>query len=395
MDDMPSTPVHPRRSIGDYDPPSQDSPFSDYFSSSTPSVTTPWPGSAPTHKLLLRLNVLGAQILRHSHGVYATEMLMLKLQELEDMLHAPEAQTRMPADMADSGLFMEDDEPEVDVSAQAAEVDHHATVDPSTLSVGLDDTVHTPNTTAQDGTPAESKDTVNDRFLLEAQTVLARITTANADLRLRHKELKQIHEINLVRVEKQKQKMHLLRSENKALRSDLTVAHSELLSLKRELKAVEAQIDTLDNSANMKRGKMRMYADNADYRKTHWKDVDTPSKRDKERHAVSSCPCSTWEDSDLGGQNTVLSHGTEDRFEMCEDCKRNENNPKKIEYRTSGMQSDPVIEAQHAAYDKGTTCSNCGMDEQGTSDSGEGAWQPSPWQELCDSLTAFAGMARA
>ncbi|KAK4998044.1 hypothetical protein LTR66_002654 [Elasticomyces elasticus] len=340
MDDMPSTPVHPRRSIGDYDPPSQDSPFSDYFSSSTPSVTTPWPGSAPTHKLLLRLNVLGAQILRHSHGVYATEMLMLKLQELEDMLHAPEAQTRMPADMADSGLFMEDDEPEVDVSAQAAEVDHHATVDPSTLSVGLDDTVHTPNTTAQDGTPAESKDTVNDRFLLEAQTVLARITTANADLRLRHKELKQIHEINLVRVEKQKQKMHLLRSENKALRSDLTVAHSELLSLKRELKAVEAQIDTLDNSANMKRGKMRM-------------------------------------------------------FEMCEDCKRNENNPKKIEYRTSGMQSDPVIEAQHAAYDKGTTCSNCGMDEQGTSDSGEGAWQPSPWQELCDSLTAFAGMARA
>ncbi|KAK5240926.1 hypothetical protein LTR16_009988, partial [Cryomyces antarcticus] len=107
---VPSTPLRsPRRTAF-----LQDSPFSDYFTD--PSITDEPSASTDTQKALLKqLTNIGAHILRSEPGADLTPTLHSRLQYVQAALDDSEsmfAQSRRPADIGDSALFMDDDEQE-------------------------------------------------------------------------------------------------------------------------------------------------------------------------------------------------------------------------------------------------------------------------------------------
>lgn len=89
-----------------------DSPFSDYF---TDTSTSPEPSSAPgnastTQKSLLsRLRDVGRQILHKDPDAHIVTLLLENLDAVDAALTAPEPQSRQPAELVDSGLFMEEE----------------------------------------------------------------------------------------------------------------------------------------------------------------------------------------------------------------------------------------------------------------------------------------------
>jgi len=96
--------------------------FSNYFSDEEPSPQTsgilrPSPSQS---RLLGRLSAIGRQILRKDPGEHERTVLNAELDALEQTLNAPEPRSREPPDIADSGLFV-DDEPEEQPDKQLTE----------------------------------------------------------------------------------------------------------------------------------------------------------------------------------------------------------------------------------------------------------------------------------
>jgi hypothetical protein len=90
--------------------------FSDYFSgdeqSPTPAKTSlngPTQVTLGQQRLLFRLNEIGNQILRSTLDGQTPGIIDSELDALEQTLNAPESQSRAPAELEDSGLFIDDD----------------------------------------------------------------------------------------------------------------------------------------------------------------------------------------------------------------------------------------------------------------------------------------------
>jgi hypothetical protein len=115
--------------------------FSDYFSgdesSPAPAATASLNGLAKPitpsqQRLLYRLNDIGNQILRSELDGQTPGIIDSELDALEQTLNAPESQSRAPAELEDSGLFIDDDaederrEQDLEASRLAAQAKHDA-----------------------------------------------------------------------------------------------------------------------------------------------------------------------------------------------------------------------------------------------------------------------------
>ncbi|KAK5112156.1 hypothetical protein LTR62_004499 [Meristemomyces frigidus] len=209
-----------------------DSPFSDYFTDDARSIENISGGavynapSSQTQQMLVRMSKLQAQLMRAGEeGQDVLNIVGRKLNEIESGIDALHSQTRIGADMDDSGLFM-DDEEERDVSRPG--------------SVG---TAWRPRLEEIDVITPEERQAERDYQLVEAQRVLESVTRAQEELRQRHKELVELNNTHVEEIEDREQEMGRLRSENETLRADLQLDHSELLFMKLQIKALEEELD--------------------------------------------------------------------------------------------------------------------------------------------------------
>lgn len=108
----PSTPQHRAAPRSLWSSPA----FSDYFSgndeSHSPSLMSGAKVTPLQQRLLYRLNELAQQVLRAEPGDQTAIILEEELEHIEQRCNAPESQSRAPAEMADSGLFIDDDDTE-------------------------------------------------------------------------------------------------------------------------------------------------------------------------------------------------------------------------------------------------------------------------------------------
>lgn len=216
----------------------QDSPFSDYFSQAgddarsvgvqhdpkyagyndTTAGAAPYEAPSPeTQQLLVRLGALQAQLMRGSAGEgVESDVLNIvgrKVGELEVELEALHSQTRLPADLEDSGLFMDEEDEHPPAHAEAARP----------ISQQRLHTSHSLRSTHphDDGEPtAENTRAERDYQLLEAQRVLETVTRAQEELRRRHAELVRLNDDLALQIEEREREAEDLRVENERLVGD-------------------------------------------------------------------------------------------------------------------------------------------------------------------------------
>lgn len=154
--------------------------FSDYFSGEDEQSPTPanaigekvTPGQK---RLLHRLNRIGKQILRNEFNGHTPDLIDSELDILEQTLNAPHTQTRAPAELADSGLFV-DDEAEEDRKEEA----ELARVAEEAERIRI----------AQE---SEIARVARDAELLRGKQVVARISQVTEQLKERYEEVKVTH----------------------------------------------------------------------------------------------------------------------------------------------------------------------------------------------------------
>lgn len=157
---MPTTPVRlappPRLWEG--------SPFSDYFSEAGDS-----PPKTLDLQFVQRLSNIGARIALNRWDDQLCSSVDSKLAALEYAITHPDTPSKVPAGMVDSGVFLDDE-------SEKTVFDSDNTPSPVKETIFSD---------VQTGSGMHS-----GNLLRQAQDVLTRVTKANAELRLRFKELK-------------------------------------------------------------------------------------------------------------------------------------------------------------------------------------------------------------
>lgn len=383
-----------------------DSPCSDYYTDENRSVDdqsstrlSPCPPSSQSQKLLLRLNTLGAEILRQDpSGPQAITNIAAKLDDLEAALRTPRTS-------------------------------EHDTSRPQTPL----------SSSTEDLPPAvRTKIRNQERLISDAQDVLQVVSRANDGLRKRYLEIRHIHESTVQELEQCSRENSKLKSENESLKADLAFDHSELLFMKLQLKALEVEADAFcaHTTTDPDLVKKRLLLDEDIERwKSDWDDVDARLHSRRSRHSVVSTtpenlsaaardsPPSesqgTWLldtcERRQGRMNTITikrldpssanGHDEEDDDTLADDGHK--DSP--IMYSAQATQtSEPFLtksewddlvksldSADHISQD-------CPADESGSEDEDRGLETDSddepvrktPWRELCDSLVSFAGMDR-
>lgn len=418
----------------------QDSPFSDYFTDDARSTThdehTYNAPSAESQRLLLRMNNLASQLMRDDNASEAMSVMARKIGELEHELNALHSQTRLPAEMEDSGLFMDDDEQD-----EPKEETRNGT----TTSASFPQ-VH--GAYDEPEREKESQHTDNAELLAEAHKVLQSVTVAHEELRKRHTELRDLNDIHILKIEDREREVESLRSENEALKSDLGFDHSEILFLKLQMKALEVQIDSLDDVEDLalakeaqegiKRVKRGMVLEEMDRWKSDWQDVDSRFRRRRSKYGVLSASgrdtnlekeLEACEDEEENwrletvkqGKGRVSSitirrlsrstndyglDGAEDDGEARTQSVKEFAAERKAAYCEAGTQTDepsrpsPEFQFEDSSYSIGKTYEDDEDDFAITSSSEDGVEAPkleekpekSAWQELCEGLSALAGL---
>ncbi|GAB7337060.1 hypothetical protein MBLNU457_g2468t1 [Dothideomycetes sp. NU457] len=280
-----------------------DSPYSDYFTDEARSVDgslrdsnmhgkTGYSMPSPeAQRLLLRLNNLGAQILRQGDEGKELGNLNRKLDLLERALSETNAGESEVDRMRDSGLYMEDSLPDL-FSADtttSSPIKRSRTAN-STMALTLDGAVDSAMDRATYvQTLRKSKD--QGRLLDLAQDVLERITKANCDLQRRFEEMKELNDQYSLQAEDSAREALRLKSENESLKSTLAFDHSELLFLQLQLKAFEVQLDSQminpDESAEQREHRLEL-EENMRRWKTDSDDVDARQRIRRQNHRVLS-----------------------------------------------------------------------------------------------------------
>jgi hypothetical protein len=210
--------------------------FSDYFSGDEYSpIPAKASSNGATHinpsqqRLLFRLNEIGNQILRSQLDGQTPGLLDSELDALEQTLNAPESQSRAPAELEDSGLFIDDE----------AEDERRDALERQRL--------------ADQATYAE---------LEEGRELIARVSKATDQLKQRYEEVKvstlgcvrhvlptntkanspqRINALATTRMQTASAEIDQLMSENEDLHMDIADIHSAMVLLKMQLKALEVQ----------------------------------------------------------------------------------------------------------------------------------------------------------
>lgn len=286
----------------------QDSPFSDYFTDdgnsnnngNDPAYRAP---SVETQQLLVRLSKLQAQLMRSSPEDVLSEhekavIVARKVSEIETQFHALNSetlsQTRRPAELEDSGLFMEDDEEEEEETEENEE-----TPDAQMESFEHAATAYLATEAEVEGEKEKAK---HDILLQDARKVLESVGQANQRLRQLNAELRANYEksgsiIDALETENARLRSiattgkldndalqpanDTLKTENDSLKTDLSLNRAELLYLKLRHRALEVEVEALHNAGH----RLESYAPDL-------RDEIQQIKRAKVRERMSA-----WEDA--------------------------------------------------------------------------------------------------
>ncbi|KAF9633871.1 putative rhoptry protein [Lasiodiplodia theobromae] len=219
----PSTP--PARTV------LHDSPFSDYYSDS-PFSAGPQHASKIQSALLNRLSQLAVQVTREEPIEPVAHHVQRALDNLYALFAVPDTQTRQPADLEDSGLFIEDEK-----SERGPLVDHAPlpSVEGSVADEELEDVY---------GTMIRMSMELREGFLEMKTGLMADMTkvqTQNDGLKAENKSLRSQNGILQAQVAALRSKIESLRTQNQSLRTDLQSDFTELMSLKLQLMAIEVK----------------------------------------------------------------------------------------------------------------------------------------------------------
>lgn len=278
-------PVTPAKSIISSRPGSklQDSPFSDYFTDDGRSqIEDGYSAPSPeAHQMLLRLNRLQSQLMRGADAESERETLNIvgnKLDSIELELNSLHSQTRMPPELEDSGLFMEEEE---------AGDETEKSVIPSGLGVQYDGAN---NDVFEEQPTKEQKQAEYDYLLVQAQQVLSNVSKAQEKLKQRHAELREINDTHTIEMDEKDRHIEELKSENEAMQMDLSHDHSELLFLKLQYKALEVEVDALDDDAPARAqpAQRKKLQEEMDRWRSDWHDVDGRMKKRRSQYGVVS-----------------------------------------------------------------------------------------------------------
>ena len=370
-----------------------DSPFSDYFTDDARSVDDKAAYNMPsahTQSLLRRLNDVGAQILRREPAGNGFGELSDKLDALEDALGVPGAQTRRPARLADSGLFMQDDDEEeehYDQEAAAKPVPYL----PFSLDGAVDAALGT-----EGSFQMMKKNKEQDRLLKEVKTLLDRVTKANTELRGRFDDMRELNEHYVDQLEESAQEVLVLRSEKDALRADLAFDHSELLFLKLQMKALEVQADGTLHAANESTDdkQQRVLLDDDMHKwKSDWDDIDARLRGRRIRNHVTSVMAADT----LGRREDGREANEEGDWKLDLSKKRKGRVQSITLRRTQSLALDGANDEDGDILTESTFAIGSAYSQQGTPTESSPAViqslsRKTPWQELCEGLTAMAGM---
>ncbi|KAL1617915.1 hypothetical protein SLS56_010755 [Neofusicoccum ribis] len=239
--ERPSTP--PARAI------LHDSPFSDYYSDS-PFSAAPHRASKIQSALLNRLSQLAVQVTREEPVEPVAHHVQRALDNLYALFAVPDTQPRQPADLEDSGLFVEDDKdyPSEREHAAAAAIedgvaddeleDVYSTMIKMSMELRegfLEMKVRAPRTLGA-RLPNSSKD--HQTGLMADMT---HVTNQNDALKSENKSLRSQNDILQAQVTALRSKIESLRTQNQSLRTDLQSDFTELMSLKLQLMAIEVK----------------------------------------------------------------------------------------------------------------------------------------------------------
>ena len=310
-----ASPVTPAKRSS-WQPILHDSPMSEYFAEDVRSIdyhmaSTPL---TTTEQLLERMDRLQSQ-LQHGEHAEAINVIGRKLSEIERELGALHSQTRFPADLEDSGLFLNEDDD-----------DDNDTDQPHDSSAMAEQ--ETPNREKAD---RDSKLTLNqvqaerDYFLAEMQRLLHGLGRAQTQLRQRYVEFHEINERHVRQIEERDRQLQESRAENEALKTDLAFDHTELLFLKLQLKAMEVDVNEGNGSEGGQKTNLLIHDPKAIITRTKrnrilaemdrwhadWQEVDSRFKRRRNQYGVLP----TLKSDDDSTADSVAESQTEDRVE--------------------------------------------------------------------------------
>ncbi|KAF2834172.1 hypothetical protein M501DRAFT_1001483 [Patellaria atrata CBS 101060] len=217
-----------------------DSPFSDYYTESSHSHSS-YHSSPLKHfpelqsqiqlALLNKLSQLEQRISQNEPSIRTSDLLHERIDALEAVLTAPESQSRLPADVVDSGLFLEDG----DIGG-----------------MGLDDSMGSDVTylmrkirEAQDGNASH-----NEEICKQAQDLCTNLSVAVKQLQQRFDEIKLLRESTSDSISTAEKTIEDLRESNKKLKLDLSHNQAELYSLKVRLESIKIQAARSDLSSD-------------------------------------------------------------------------------------------------------------------------------------------------
>ncbi|KAL9068053.1 MAG: hypothetical protein Q9157_006617, partial [Trypethelium eluteriae] len=222
-----------------------DSPFSDYFTESPMDSSTHAP-TVTQRKVVQRLNNIAARILRKEPTENTYDLLHKNIDSIEEALGEVVSQTRQPADIGDSGLFMPDDDDNDNADDDPFSPPTFSSPAPSDKPPAvLDSPPLTRTDSAQSHSelaPSPASTSSADALSSTARALLTRVTNAASQLRCRLAEVQHAHDVHIEQLDAASHEILGLRSANEALRQDLAFDHSELLFLKLQLRALEVQV---------------------------------------------------------------------------------------------------------------------------------------------------------
>ncbi|KAH7061495.1 hypothetical protein B0J12DRAFT_297603 [Macrophomina phaseolina] len=265
--DRPSTP--PGRAI------LHDSPFSDYYSDSAFSA-----GSQRATKiqsaLLNRLSQLAVQVTREEPIEPVAHHVQRALDNLYALFAVPDTQTRQPADLEDSGLFVEDDRSIPETPCKR-------------LSAGLSEDVIT-DEELEDvySTMIKMSVELREGFLEMKSGLMADMTKVqnqNDALKAENKSLRSQNDILQAQVTALRAKIESLRTQNHSLRTDLQSDFTELMSLKLQLMAIEVKsaLHLGQDSSNILKQSMERWT-------VEWHEMDEKFRERREKFSGSVDP---------------------------------------------------------------------------------------------------------
>jgi hypothetical protein len=286
----PTTPAKTQRRTSSF----QNSPFSDYFSDDARSSLRS-SASAPSNEtkaLLVRMNKLQSQLMRDQSsptGQEAIGIVQKKLREIELEVNALQSDSR--STHADSGIFIPEDG-----EAVRSPMHSRGPSCQSTLS-SLDGSF----VFSEDGAAIKRYKEERDWYLSRMQELLKDLGSVQAELRQRHDDFKELHDLHSSAMEEKEAQIERLQSENEGLRQDLGFEYSELLFLKLQMKSLEVDVDQLRDVPShgavdgKKREQINHILSEMDRWRTDsdWQDVESRFKRRRTMYGIPTSPIRT------------------------------------------------------------------------------------------------------